>query len=271
MIFKDYLIAIDLDGTLIANFDEADKKSLRYLKKLAKTNTVVIATGRPLRSSKYYYNLMKLKTPIINYNGALIQNPYDQSFPKYSIKIDKALLINFVIDNNDIIHTLFCEIDDDIYLDRNFDYAYPYLHTEGGNLITGSISKTLLDDPNGAVVFAKAGSEERLIKYAQANFNEKIKIRIWHTKDIVIAELHNPLINKGNALKKVCDYYSIAHDKTIAIGDGNNDLEMIKFAKYGVAMANAVPELIEIANYKTKSIDENGVFHFLKNFKDFQK
>ena len=71
---KGYLIAVDLDGTLIQNLNDYDIKSFDYLRKLAKDNYVIIATGRPLRASKFYYDLLELKTPIINYNGALIHN-----------------------------------------------------------------------------------------------------------------------------------------------------------------------------------------------------
>ena len=58
MKFKDlkgYLIAVDLDGTLIQNFDDYDKKSFELLKEVAKNNFVMISTGRPVRSSQPYY------------------------------------------------------------------------------------------------------------------------------------------------------------------------------------------------------------------------
>jgi hydroxymethylpyrimidine pyrophosphatase-like HAD family hydrolase len=59
---KDFLIAVDLDGTLVTDFDNYDHKSIRYLKKLAKTNYVVIATGRPYRSTKPAYEMLELDT-----------------------------------------------------------------------------------------------------------------------------------------------------------------------------------------------------------------
>ena len=85
MKFKDlkgYLIAIDLDGTLVQNFDDYDKKSFEILKEVAKNNYIVISTGRPFRSSQPYYDLLDLKTPIANYNGAWVHNPNDIKFEK---------------------------------------------------------------------------------------------------------------------------------------------------------------------------------------------
>ena len=57
---KGYLIAIDLDGTLLTGFDNYDKKSFELLKEISKNNFIVISTGRPYRSSKYYYDLLDL-------------------------------------------------------------------------------------------------------------------------------------------------------------------------------------------------------------------
>ena len=63
----------------------------------------------------------------------------------------------------------------------------------------------------------------------------------------------------------VGSFYGIPK-KTIAIGDGHNDLDMIAYAGIGVAMRNAHPELLKIADIVTESLDEHGVHAFLKRF-----
>jgi Cof subfamily protein (haloacid dehalogenase superfamily) len=267
MKLKNYLIAIDLDGTVITGFDNYDKKSFRLLKRLAKNNYVVITTGRPLRSSKYYYDLLKLKTPIANYNGALLHHPNDPNFPKTMISIDRNDLFQFIDDNADILETIFCEIEDDIYLYKETDYIYPYLHADGANLTVGDFKDTLHNNPNGAIIFSKLGSEARLINYVENKFQGRIKIRIWYVNTIVVSEFYSPLTSKANALSKICEYYHIPQEKIIAIGDGHNDIEMIEFASYGVAMGNGHPDLLKVAKYHTKSVKEHGVYYFLKNFK----
>ena len=96
---KNYLIAIDLDDTLVTDFDNNDYKSLELLKEVAKENFVVIATGRPLRSSLYYYKMLGLNTPIINYNGALVHNPSDNNFKKTYISVKKEWVTKIIKDN----------------------------------------------------------------------------------------------------------------------------------------------------------------------------
>ena len=57
---KNYLIAVDLDGTIIDNGTIIDEESFAVLRQLSINNYVVIATGRPFRSSVKYYNLLSL-------------------------------------------------------------------------------------------------------------------------------------------------------------------------------------------------------------------
>lgn len=263
---SNYLIAVDLDGTLVTGFDNYDKKSFALLKSLARQHFVVIATGRPLRSSKYFYDLLDLKTPIINYNGALVQNPTDKLFPKQMQHIRKEDLFVFLADNKDIITNAFCEVEDFIYLQYHTTEVLPYLHHEGGDLLIGDLASNLPSDPNGAIIFSHLGSEERLVSYVKEHFFGRILLRFWHINDLVISEFYNPLTSKANALKFIVTYYNIDPQKIIALGDGHNDLEMLAYANYGVAMANAHPTLLKQAKYITKSVEENGVYHFLKNF-----
>lgn len=262
---KGYLIAIDLDDTLVTNFNDNDTLSLELLKEIAKENYVVIATGRPLRSSYYYYKMLELKTPIINYNGALIHNPSDENFEKTYISVPKEWVLKIIKDNDSIVN-IFCEIEDDIFLYKEQEYLNPFLHLDGGILHIGDFKDTLPGDPNGAIVFSKLGSGEELQKYIDCEFKDKLKIRFWHCEDYCLSEIYNPLTTKGNGLKQIIDYYHIDKDKTIAIGDGHNDIELFSQVKIKVAMANSHKDLLKHANVVTKSIYEHGVYHFLKDF-----
>lgn len=264
--YTNYLIAVDLDGTLIEGIDNYDKLSFSYLKTLAKTNYIIIATGRPLRSSKYYYDLLELDTPIINYNGALVHNPKDNLFPKTMITVDRNIIFEIFNNNTDVIDNIFCEIEDDIYLYKESITAEKYLHQKGGRLFLGNITETLKNNPNGAIIFSKHGSEKQLESFIETNYKDILKIRFWDDEDCVVSEIYNPLTTKANGLKQIIDYYNIPYEKTIAIGDGHNDIDMINLVKYGIAMGNSHILLLNEAKYITKTVKENGVYHFLKDF-----
>lgn len=73
-------------------------------------------------------------------------------------------------------------------------------------------------------------------------------------------------INKGKSILEIADYYKIDHKDTYAFGDETNDIEMIKMAGVGVAMGNASEYVKKIADFVTKSNDEDGIAHFVNEF-----
>ena len=70
---------------------------------------------------------------------------------------------------------------------------------------------------------------------------------------------------KASGLKFLSDYLGVDRDLVAAFGDADNDIDMIKFAGIGVAMANANEALKSKADYITLSNDEDGVAYALKN------
>ena len=65
------LIIVDLDGTLLNQKAEITKKTYNTVKKIINAgHKFCIFTGRPLRNSKKFHDLLNLDTPIVNYNGA---------------------------------------------------------------------------------------------------------------------------------------------------------------------------------------------------------
>jgi len=66
-------------------------------------------------------------------------------------------------------------------------------------------------------------------------------------------------VNKGTALLRMADLLGIRPDRTIAVGDYNNDVSMLKTAGAGFAVANAVEEAKAAADYITVSNNENAI------------
>lgn len=65
-------------------------------------------------------------------------------------------------------------------------------------------------------------------------------------------------------------HLGIDHKHTIAFGDEDNDNEMIEYVKHGVAMDNAIDDLKSIADYTTKSNNNDGIAHFLIDYFDLK-
>ena len=69
---------------------------------------------------------------------------------------------------------------------------------------------------------------------------------------------------KGTAIKKLLEHLNLSVEEVIAFGDGGNDMDMIEFAGTGVAMGNAGDKVKAVADEVCGSVDEDGVYHYLK-------
>ncbi|MGM9557045.1 MAG: Cof-type HAD-IIB family hydrolase [Oscillospiraceae bacterium] len=79
-------------------------------------------------------------------------------------------------------------------------------------------------------------------------------------------EINSTDANKGEALRKLAAHLGLDISQTMAIGDGLNDLSMLRAAGIGVAMENACPEAKQAADYVTGSCDESGVAAAIQRF-----
>ncbi len=73
-------------------------------------------------------------------------------------------------------------------------------------------------------------------------------------------------LNKAKGIEKVLELTGIKRENTIAIGDSNNDYDMLDFAGIGVAMANSQQRILEMADEITASAKENGVARAIEKF-----
>lgn len=77
-------------------------------------------------------------------------------------------------------------------------------------------------------------------------------------------EITHKEAHKGAALAWLCGHLGVDTADAVAFGDGDNDLSMIRAAGDGVAMANAIPEVLAAADHVTSSCDEAGVAAYLE-------
>ena len=85
-------------------------------------------------------------------------------------------------------------------------------------------------------------------------------------RNIFKINIINTSASKGNAINGLCKFLKIDINDVIAIGDGINDISMIKFAGLGIAMENAIDEVKNAASYVTDSNKNDGVAKAIKKF-----
>ena len=89
--------------------------------------------------------------------------------------------------------------------------------------------------------------------------NEYQTIR-WHPQSLDILPAQG---SKARGIDEVCAHLGIPRDKIMVFGDGLNDLDMFRHAGYAVAMGNARPELKALANFVTRDVGDDGIYHAL--------
>uniref|UniRef100_UPI004057907A Cof-type HAD-IIB family hydrolase n=1 Tax=Agathobacter sp. TaxID=2021311 RepID=UPI004057907A len=72
--------------------------------------------------------------------------------------------------------------------------------------------------------------------------------------------------SKATGIEWLCNHFHIAKEDTYAIGDSVNDLDMLRFAGHGIAMGNGMDVAKEAAEFVTKDIKKDGIFHALKHY-----
>ena len=245
-----YLIALDLDGTLLYDWETLREDTADYLKRLkAQGHKLVIATGRPYRSSQRFYDLLELDTPIINYNGGLVTWPQNPDFEPVNLLLDRSDVLEIFDANKDHIYNAFCEINDDIYLVEKREDIMPLIHFfNGAKLHVGPFHETLPSGPNGCIIVAHKNRGQHIESFIKTHYSDKILSRNWGSEYRFIIELFTPKTNKAEGLKVVAKALGFPRERIIAFGDGHNDVEMLHYAGVGVAMKNAHPDLLAVAD-----------------------
>ena len=85
----------------------------------------------------------------------------------------------------------------------------------------------------------------------------------WHPE---FTDITSSSADKGKGIMAMARHRGFDPSRTIAFGDGGNDLSMIVQAGIGIAMANATDELKRHADYITDSVDEDGILNALHHF-----
>lgn len=262
---KKYLIALDMDGTLLNSQGEISFPTLEYLKSLNKLgHKIIISSGRPIRGIMPYYQKLELSTPIICYNGAYIYPGKEKNFPEYSFSFPQKIIKEIIRDiSYKRLDNVILETNEDLYLLHDDDSLDRFFNKENMNLHLGPIEDNLNQDTMTMLIKVKDTNDNEFIKQCVEK-HEGIKLRFWSGHWYEISEIYYQNINKGNALKKIMEYYHMSSEDTIAFGDALNDFEMLNDAKYGFAMKNAEEELKEGHLITSFDNNEDGIMHELK-------
>lgn len=262
-----HLIAIDLDGTTLNNQSKLTNETITTLRAAAAQGHIVsIITGRPYRIARQIYDQIGLKTPMVNFNGALAHIPHQHWDKEYEIKLTQELAFDLVQHRKELgIETLTLEGKTNFWANRETKDVPEFLpdHLTANQLLKPT---NVDEDPITIIIEYQPGHKNELIKRVQEEYGDFVEPNIWGGPYNVLELIHRGT-HKESGMYYLAKQYGISKDKIIAFGDQYNDREMIDAAGRGVAMQNAIPEIKDLADDVTSlDNDHNGLAKYLQDY-----
>lgn len=262
------LVAVDIDGTLLNNKKEITPEVFAAVQETKKQGVkVVIATGRPIVGVEGLLEKLKLKDQgdyVITFNGGLVQDTANgETIVSEELSYDDYLDLEFLSRKLGVhMHAITKE---GIYTaNRNIG---KYTVHESSLVNMPIFYRTPEEMADKAIIKMMFIDDPEILDAAIAKIPEQYHERFNLVKSTPFyLELLPKTVSKGNALLHLAEKMGLDKEQTMAIGDEENDRAMLEVVGNPVVMENGNPELKKIAKYITKSNEESGVAHALREW-----
>lgn len=269
------LIALDLDGTLLTDSKEITKDNLDLIHLLVgKGYEIVIATGRSYYSARVLTKNINEHLIYMCHNGNIIRDSKDDRpiSANYLTVKDSKIILQEGISRGlyPFIYVDFFEDGFDALLGRDY-YSNESLVRASHNFIRIKIIEGQIEERLDRVLAMVYPGESNKLKDFYYSIGELYPDRFTSymmgqtTQAERLLEIMSPLGNKWNAIVEYGESLGIKADEIIAMGDSNNDIEMITNAGLGIAMKNGNHLVKEAADaVSQRDNNESGVAFELK-------
>lgn len=258
------MVALDLDDTLLDSKLAVSPRACEAIRKAVLQGVVVtIATGRMYCSALPYARQLGLDVPLITYNGALIKSVMSGETLLHQ-PVDRELarqVLALCREHDWYIQTY---VDDKLYVKEMNQYADYYSRMSGAPAIAlGEALFTGGEPPTKMLAMSTKEGILEIYDTFKAAFGSKLNMAISKP---TFLEITDPAANKGRALAFLADRMRIKQEEIMALGDSGNDLDMINYAGWGVAMGNASAAIKAAARLETLSNDADGVAEAIEKY-----
>ncbi|BDR59069.1 Cof-type HAD-IIB family hydrolase [Xylocopilactobacillus apicola] len=288
------LIASDMDGTLLNHDMIVPEENIKAIKHAQEEGIeFMIATGRNITEARPLLAKYDLETAFITLNGAQVYDednnvrvefPLTPEWIKKVVQELKAEDLYFEIITSDGIFSdnKVKRINNLASLISNLNPDTPFklaialssARMELMNIKYVDSYEQILSDPN-IVVFKIIAFDTETTEHLNAVKNRLLSlpnpgvaITASSTYNIEINDIH---AQKGIALKKYAEQRGLTAENVMSLGDNVNDTTMIEYAKYSVAMGNAIDDIKKIATWQTDTNNNAGVAKAIERAIEFNQ
>lgn len=237
--YSGRLLICDMDGTLLNSQCKVSLKNKTALNEFVEQGGLFsVATGRDEVSLSKFLNDLPINLPVIVYNGAAIYDYTNKEFirSRYLDSSVVPILTELMVAFPDLGVEVYKG--SDIYIVKESKATRDHVSRELFVPVHAPVDK--IDFPWRKILLA--WEPEKLITVEAYLLEKKIHYHFFYSHSDFIEILH-PEASKGSALKDLALMRGIPSDSIIAMGDHMNDIEMLRYARKGIAVSNAHPRL----------------------------
>jgi hypothetical protein len=264
------LLVVDVDGTLLNSRGVISTEDTEAIAAAVESGVpVALSTGRAAMAAGWVLDHLQLGGHHIFFDGALLYNPLTRD-EAYAEPIDirtarQAVALARAADLPFDLYTssrFYVEKETwAVDIRRQFFRLEPTLASFDEVLRTERIIK-------GTAVVRTAAERRRLVDL-QEQFRGRLVFSWTATPaypEVDFVNILSPRVSKGKAFDELCILLGVSAREAVAIGDGVNDVSLLKKAGLAVAMGNCAHELKAVAHIVTHDVDHSGVAEAIKNF-----
>src|SRR5919199_744199 len=265
------LLVLDIDGTIAGKSNDVREQVKQAIRKAqAKGIQVAIATGRMYCSALRFHQEVGSTLPLLAYQGAWIQDPATQKLYQHlpvSRTTAAQLLDYFETDALLTLLSVHFYINDQLYVRQVTPETQIY--AQRADIVpipVGDLRKVLTSE--STKVLALSDDTEIIEQLLGSLRQQYTPAELYLTKSVAtFFEATNPAANKGAAVRYLAEeLLGLRAEIVMAIGDNFNDVEMLEYAGFGVAMGDAPADVQAIAQWVAPSVEQDGAAAAIEAF-----
>lgn len=255
------LIAIDIDGTLLTPNHKLALSTIDAIKAATASGIkIVLCSGRPLTGVRPYLEMLDLigaDQYVISHNGAAIQTTDGAPLVTHSLSLNDAQRLAYLANQAKIHYHMITP--QSIYTPNRPASAYSIRESHLVNMPLSYQPAEKIPSTEALLTFVYI-DETTLVDQFARQLPPALHQQFYVVRtDPHFIEVLNRQASKATALQELMHRLHLQSDEIMAIGDGQNDLPMLKTAGWGVAMGNASQTVQNAADAVTNSNAADGV------------
>ena len=259
------MIATDIDGTILKwsyDYSQCVKQCIKRLENAG--IKVVLVTGRMHCAALGIAKELGVTTPIVSYQGGMIKEFYkcNDVLCRNDMDPHRAMEIIEWARENDVHINLY--MDDVLYVEHDTEVVRKYTDARFIDYHVCSFDNLEIKNVNKirAIDFDNPERVTGWVNQLSQKYHDLYVIK----STPYFCEIAGREATKGNAVKFLQDKWGIKKEEILAIGDQDNDIELLKAGGIAVAMGNATDELKAYADYITDTVENDGWVKAVEKF-----